>query len=129
MFKQANKEIIQAFDHYKNGKYKAAITEAGNSVESVLKIICHKKKWKIAERDTYKQLLDVCGKNGLFPEYMENHEVALKNLLENSHNTVCNKTSGHGAGVKEMNVSGNLCAYALHLVASNIVFFIKQAKL
>ena len=128
LYKSANREMLQAFDHYKNGNYKAAITEACNSVESVLKVICHQKKWEIKKDDTYKYLLDACKKGGLFNEYMDNHETALKNLLENAQNTIRNKAASHGAGMKEIFVSENLCAYALHLAASNLAFLIKQAN-
>ncbi len=58
----------------------------------------------------------------------KNEKVWVENFLS-FENDVPRQAPSHGAGMKEIFVSENLCAYALHLAASNLAFLIKQANL
>ena len=55
----ANKEFREAMNHYRKGEYEDCLTKCGSSIESVLKVLCKRKRWKYSELDTASKLLEV----------------------------------------------------------------------
>ncbi len=127
-FAGANKEFLAAHEHYRQRRQEEAITEALKSLESVLKVICAKRKWTYKDGDTAKTLLDTCFANGLVPTYLESEFSALRSTLESGVPTVRNKQAGHGRGATARNVPEHMAAYILHLTASAIVFLVRAEK-
>ena len=123
-FAGAQKEFLNAHDHYRHGRHEEAIAEALKAFESALKSICAKRKWTYNPTDTAKQLLDVCINKGLIPMSLQSEFSALRSVLESGVPTIRNKQAGHGAGPSPRIVPGFLTAYALHLTASSIVFLV-----
>lgn len=69
-FTVANRELLKAHGAIRVGDYAAAITACGAAFESTLKTICERKKWQYDKnRDTCANLIEVCRKNALFPEF------------------------------------------------------------
>ena len=58
-YRGAEAEFLAAHEHYRHGRSKDALTECLKSLESVMKIICAKRKWKHDPRATAKPLLDL----------------------------------------------------------------------
>lgn len=121
-FAGAQKEFLNAHEHYRQGRYEEAITDALKSLESTLKSICALRKWPYSENDTAKQLLDICVREGLIPVALQSEFAALRSVLESGVPTIRNKQAGHGTGPTPRAVPDHLAAYALHLTAASIVF-------
>jgi hypothetical protein len=121
-------EFMHAFDHHRRGDNKQAIAEALKAFESTMKSICTVRNWSYGPKDTAKPLLDILFKNGLVPPELETHFGALRSAMESGLPTLANRTSRHGQGVNPVEIPQHFAAYALHLVASNIVFLIECHK-
>lgn len=117
-------EFIRAFDHHRKCENKDAIADASNAFESTMKAICDAQGWKYQTKDTAKSLLDVLFNNELIPAELASHFAGLRSAMESGLPTLANRTSRHGQGTKPTEVPDHYVAYALHLVASNIVFLI-----
>lgn len=124
----AEQEFLSAYDHYRKGKSKEALTDALKAIESTMKVICHKRGWPIQPKDTAQKLIDACLSNGLIPSYWQSHFTSLRSMLESSVPTARNKTSGHGQGTAIQTVPDHLAAYVLHMTASTIVFLVKAEQ-
>lgn len=118
----AQEEFLKAHEHYRHGNHKEALAEALKAFESVMKVICTKRKWPYDSRATSKGLLDIMFQNELVPKFWEQHFSALRSCLESGVPTARNRLGGHGQGVVITEVPPHLAAYVLHLAASAIVF-------
>jgi len=117
-------EFLRAFDHHRNGNEKEAIAEALKALESTMKSICTARNWKYDPKATAKPLMDVLFKNGLVPPEMENHFAGLRAALESGLPTLANPKR-HGQGPTPVEVPPHVTAFALHLVAADIIFLIQ----
>ena len=119
---KAQQEFLKAHEHYRHGNAKEALNECLKAFESLMKIICKKRKWVISGNATAKQLIETCLNKGLIPSFWQSHFTALRSLLESGVPTGRNKVSGHGQGDNTDEVPNYLVAYMLHMTASTIVF-------
>jgi hypothetical protein len=124
-FTGPNDEFMQAFDHHRKGEKKDAIADALKAFESTMKAICDARGWPYGPKDTAKPLLDILFNNGLIPADLASHFAGLRSAMESGLPTLANRTSRHGQGSTPTEVPDHYVAYALHLVASNIVFLIE----
>lgn len=129
-FRGAEEEFLKAHKHYREGLYKESVVEALKAFESTMKCICDARKWSYQTTAQAKNLIEVLVNNELIPRELTSHFTALRSVLEAGLPTVRNRTSGHGQGSEPVAIPGYLAAYALHLAAANIVFFVEahQAK-
>ncbi len=118
----AQEEFLKAHEHYRNGDFKEALEECLKSFESLMKSICAKNKWPYSDKDTAKQLIDICFQNRLVPEFWQCHYSALRSMLESGIPTGRNKLAAHGQGEEITVVPRHIVAYMLHMTASTIVF-------
>lgn len=128
-FKGAEKEFLQAHEHFRKGKYEDAITWALKSLESAMKTICDARKIAYdPHKDTAKTLIAKMFSENVIPSYLESEFGGLRSVLESGLPTLRNKSGGHGHGSKPRNVPEHFAAYALHMAASNIVFLVECHK-
>ena len=124
-FEAANKEFMSAHDHFRKREFKPAIGFACDAFESVMKVICAKRRWAVAPTAPAKELIDACIQNGLIPTYMESQltgmHKGLRGTLESGLPVVRNKQGSHGGGTEIRSVEPHFAAYALHLAATNIL--------
>lgn len=125
MYKGAQEEFLKAHEHYRHGRYDAALTDCLKAFESTMKIILDKRDWEYGKKDTSKKLIDCCIANELIPKFWTDHFNSLSNMLTSSIGTPRNKLSGHGKGNDDIEVPEHLIQYVLHMTASTIVFLIK----
>ena len=118
----AQEEFLKAYEHYRKGNAKEALSECLKAFESVMKAICDKRGWGYNSTAQAKHLIQACLDNGLIPPFWESHYSSLRSLLESSVPTGRNKLSGHGQGTTPTTVPDHLVAYMLHMTASAIVF-------
>jgi AbiJ N-terminal domain 4 len=126
-FTGASDEFMRAFDHHRKGDNKEAIAEALKAFESTMKSICLARRWPYGSKDTAKPLMDILFKNGLVPPQMESHFAGLRSAMESGLPTLANPNR-HGQGPTPVDTPPYVAAYALHLVASNIVFLVECHK-
>ena len=127
-YKGANEEFLKAHEHYRHQRYQECMNECLKAFESVMKAICHERKWQYNQKDTAKVLIDTCFKNGLIPHFLESHFTALRSSLESGVPTVRNKMSGHGQGVQPNAVPAYMAGYLLHLTATSILLMVEAEK-
>jgi hypothetical protein len=126
-FEGAFQEFMLAQKHYRQGPdhYDDCLTNCLKSLESTLKTICDRRKWKYYPLDTASKLFDSVFSNGLIPPYLQSHFSGLRCALESGVPTIRNREGGHGSGEKPNDVPEYLAAFQLHLTASAIVFLIR----
>ncbi|WP_140919143.1 STM4504/CBY_0614 family protein [Limnobaculum xujianqingii] len=127
-FDGAQNEFLLAHEHYRHKRYKECIADCNKAFESCMKAICHNQGWSYSPKDPAKKLINTCLSNNLVPSYMQAQLNGLANLLESGLPTIRNSNAGHGQGTNVVTVEDDLVAYALHLTASNIVFFAECEK-
>jgi len=127
-YKGANEEFLKAHEHYRHQRYQECMNECLKAFESVMKAICHKRKWQYNQKDTAKILIDTCFKKGLIPNFLESHFTAFRSTLESGVPTVRNKMSGHGQGVQPNAVPAYMAGYLLHLTATSILLMVEAEK-
>ena len=112
----AEAEFLKAHEHYCHRRYEEANVGCLMALESMLKVICHRRGWQFdAEKDTASSLIDIVFKEGLIPDYLQSQFGALRSVLESGVPTIRNRAGGHGAGVKRREVPEYLASYTLHL--------------
>lgn len=127
-FKGANEEFLKAHEHYRHGRYKESLVDSLKAMESVMKSICHTRKWPYNQNDTAKKLIDILFQQNLIPTYLQSQFSSLRTLLESGVPTVRNKLGGHGQGAASITVTESLASYALHLSAANILLLVRLEK-
>ena len=128
-FESAEKEFLSAHEHYRTGKNSQALIDCYKAFESVMKIICTKRKWAFDKTKAAAHLVDVCLTNGLIPLYWQGHFTGLRQILETAISTPRNKSAGHGAGaLPATEPSVELTGYVLHMTAATILFLTEAEK-
>ena len=127
-FKGVQDEFLKAHEHFRKGNPKEALSGCLNAFESVMKVICEERGWKPNGGSTARDLIEVCLKNQLIPDFWQCHFSALRSLLESGVPTGRNKLSGHGQGTNIVAVPGYLASYMIHMTASAIVFLIEADR-
>ena len=125
-FEGALQEFMVAHRHYREQKYKEAITASGSAFESTMKTICAKRGWD-PKRANASALIETLFDNDLIPSRLKSHFTSLRTALESGLPTVRNQAGhgAHGQGATPIDVPDYLVAYCLHLAAANIVFLIE----
>jgi hypothetical protein len=124
-FEGPSEEFFEAHAHYRKREYADVIADALKSFESTMKAICDSHGWACKAGDTAKALIKTVLDNGLVPKYMETHLAGVRNTLEAGLPTVRHRLGGHGQGKDSRKVPDYFAGYALHLAATNIVFFVE----
>jgi hypothetical protein len=127
-FKPALDEFMKAHENYRRGRFEEAISEALKAFESVMKIIIAANKWQIDSNAPASKLIQICFDNQLLPSSLLSHFTSLRTILESGLPTIRNKYSGHGDGVKTIEVPGYFALFALNLAASNILLLVHAYK-
>jgi len=121
-------EFRTAYEHYRKGKNKEAVTEAAKSFESTMKVILAKRGWTHNTTDPASKLIAALYEHKLIPDYWQNTLTGLRTLLESAIPTPRNKSSAHGQGVDLTTVPDHIASYVLHMTASTIVFLVKAEQ-
>lgn len=127
-YAEANAEFLKALELYRKGEIKECLNECLKTFESTMKTICTKRKWAFKSKDTAKELIDVCLKNGLTPPLIHSHIRGVRATLARGIPTIRNRLPGHGQEVQLMDVPPHYAGYMLHLTAATIQFFIESEK-
>lgn len=121
-------EFMSAHDHYRKGETKDANVDALNALESTLKTICDKRKWKRPATANGADLVRIVVKKGLIPAELQGHFEHLTKAMASGLPPVRHNYGGHGQGAEVKVVADHLAAYSLHLMAANIVLLIEAHR-
>ena len=124
----AQAEFLAAHEHYRHGRTKEALNECLKALESVMKVICAKHKWKHAPDPTARVLIQTLLDHDLIPPFWQQHFSALRSTLEAGVPTARNKLGGHGQGSNVVEVPSYLAGYVLHMTAAGVVFLAEAEK-
>jgi len=127
-FKNAEDEYLKAHEHYRNGRYDECLVDCLKSMESTIKIIGHKRKWKIQESDNISKLIGHVMENELIDKYFQDHFNALQQCLKSGVPTVRNKNGGHGSGIKTEKTQAFMAEYLLGETATTIRLLVSADK-
>lgn len=128
IYKNTNKEYMEAHEDYKKGEYSDCIHKCAKSIETTMKIICKKRGWAYSENDSAKKLIATILTNNLIPQYLQTHFTSFQQMLESGVPTIRNKEGGHGIGTKAVQAYQHLASFQLHQTASLITLLIDSEK-
>lgn len=119
-FSAANKEFLEALEDFRKTDYGDCLIKCGSAFESVLKVICTRKKWPYQPTDTASPLLKTVINNSGLEQFFEQPLILVANIR--------NKLSkAHGAGVAPRNVSKAKAEYAINATAAAILLLVTEA--
>jgi hypothetical protein len=121
-------EFLSAHEHYRKGEMKDANVDALNALESTLKTICVKRKWRYSPTATATDLVRLVVDKGLIPAQLQSQFDHLITAMTRGLPPVRHNFGGHGQGPEPTTVADHLAAYALHLMAANIVLLIEAER-
>ena len=118
-FRAANEEFLAALKDYREGEYADCVAKCGSSFESVMKVVCDRKKWPYQQTDTALKLLDtIFEKAGMEPFFKD--PIILVATMRNR------LSSAHGAGTQQRNVPQHKAQYAVNATASAMLFLTEE---
>lgn len=121
-YEGAEAEFHLAYEHYRHGRSKEALTECLKSLESTVKAIAKTRKWTHDPNATAKPLIDLMFEKQLVPQLWSQHFSGLRGMLESGVPTARNRLGGHGQGPEIVLVPPHYVAFAIHQTAAAIVF-------
>jgi hypothetical protein len=127
-FEGAEKEFMEALEHYRNRDNKATIVSAENAFESTVKTICDQRGWAYAPTVTAGGLIELIFDNGFVPSHLDDNRMGMRSMLQGLSVLRNKSTAAHGAGAAPVDVPDHMASFALHLAASCIVFLVNQHR-
>ena len=118
VFASANEEFLGALKDYRNGDHRDCVTKCGSSLESVMKVICDRKRWSYQQNDTAATLLSNILPRTKLERFFE-QPIMLVATIRNRLSTV------HGAGVEPREVPPHVAQYAINATASAILLLVE----
>ncbi len=119
-FAAANVEFREALDEYRRGHYGDCVTKCGSSFESVLKVVCSRKGWRVdSTKATASTLLTVV----LAKSSLDGFFAQPLTLIATMRNKL---SSAHGGGAKVRAVERHVAQYALTSTAAAIVLIVHE---
>lgn len=115
----ANKEYLEAQEEYLRGDYGDCLTKCCSSLESVMKVICDKRRWDYKQTDTASTLIKIIINRSKMETFFEPSFTiiaTLRNRLSNSH----------GAGSVPKDVPSYYAQFALNSTANIIVLLVQE---
>jgi len=120
--KSANAEYLEALEDYRKGDFGDCLTKCGSAFESVLKLICERKRWPYNQTDTAAPLVKTILGHTALENYLEPVLIIVATLRNRL-------SKAHGAGAQMRNVPRHLAAYALNSTAASILLLVAESGL
>jgi hypothetical protein len=113
---------LGAFDDFKKSDFDDCLTKCCSCFESVMKVICEKKKWGYNKTDTAAPLLKTIIAGTGIETFFEQPLF----LIATARNRL---SSSHGGGAVQRQVPEHVARYILNATASAILFLVEAAGL
>jgi hypothetical protein len=118
-FASANKEFLAALEDYRKGDTGDCLVKCGSSFESVLKVICDRKRWAYTQNDTASTLVKTIITNTSLENYFEPMLIIVATLRNRL-------STAHGAGTTVRQTPRHLAQYALNMTASAMLMLTQE---
>ena len=120
-FASASEEFLNALKDYRKGDYRDCVAKCGSSFESVMKVICDRKKWPYKQTDTASPLLSTILPRTSLDSFYE-QPIMLIATIRNRYSTA------HGAGTQPKTVSKHVAQYVINATASAILLLVGETR-
>lgn len=120
-FKSANDEFLAALTDYRKGDYGDCLTKCASSFESVMKIICDRKKWPFKQTDTASDLLKIVRPNTNLDSFFDQPLMIIATL----RNRI---STAHGAGTQLKAPPSHLARYAINATGAAILLLVDETS-
>ena len=121
-FRGANSEYLAALEDYRKGDIGDCLTKCGSSFESLLKVICERKRWRYSQTDTASTLIKQVLPNTQLDGYFEPLLIIVATLRNRL-------SSAHGAGIAIKQPPRHVAHYALNVTASAMLLLAHETGL
>jgi hypothetical protein len=118
-FASANAEFLAALEDYRKGDIGDCLVKCGSSLESVLKVICDKKKWPYKQTDTAGPLIKTVIANSSLDNCFESLLIGVATMRNRM-------STAHGAGTAVKHPPRHLAQYALNMTASAMLMLTQE---
>ncbi len=118
-FRSANAEFLAAIEDYRKGDIGDCLVKCASSFESVLKVICERKKWPYKQTDTASALIRMVVTKTSLDNYFEQLLIGIATMRNRM-------STAHGAGVTVKQPPPHMAQYALNMTASAIVMLAQE---
>jgi hypothetical protein len=118
-YTSANEEFRAALTDYRKGDYGDCLTKCGSAFESVMKVLCAKKRWPAPPRAVASQLLDEIFKHVTLPPFFKQTLIlvaAMRNQL----------STAHGGGTTPRAVERHVAEYAIASTAAGMLLLVRE---
>lgn len=120
-FQSANAEYLGALKDFRRGEYGECVTKCASTFESVLKVLCDKRKWPFKETDTASALLDIVLRRTNLDPYFRDALLLVATIRNRS-------STAHGGGTKRRMVPVHLAEFALNATAAYSLLVAEEVK-
>ena len=117
----ANLEFLDAITDYRKGDYGDCLVKCGSAFESVMKLICDRKKWPYKQTDTASALLDTILPRTNLDTFFSQPIM----LIATMRNRL---GSAHGAGSQPKAPPKHFARYAINATASAILLLVDETS-
>jgi len=125
VFQIAEKEMMEAHQHFRQGDWTAAVNSAGQSLETVLKTICEKKRWSYTKDvDALGKLLGIVETNGLINDVQ-------RAAVQKTSGEIRNKYGAHGKGPVPTYgfATAEIAEHMIQVTSAHILLLVRLAKM
>jgi hypothetical protein len=129
-YKSANDEFLAALNLHRTCQYADANHKFRKALESTMRIICDKRKYKYQEgKATVNHLLQTLKDNDFFSDlYFLDKQLNTLIELCSSTGKIANRQGSHGEGSNPKTIPAHLTGYLLHITAAVILFLVEIEK-
>lgn len=120
-FANADREFLEALKDYRKGDYRDSVGKCGSSLESVMKVICARKRWSYQEADTASKLLKTILPQTTLDSFYE-QPIMLIATIRNRY------SSAHGAGTQQKTIPKHVARYVINATASAILLLVDETN-
>jgi len=118
-FAAANLEYRAALEDYRKGDFADCLVKCASSLESVMKVVCHRNRWSYQENDTASTLFATVQKHTGLPPYLKDPILVVATLRNRM-------STAHGAGTQPREVPQHLARYSLCATAGAVLLLVGQ---
>ncbi|MFA6015262.1 MAG: hypothetical protein WC742_09370 [Gallionellaceae bacterium] len=120
-FSSANSEFLEALQDYRKKDYGDCLTKCGSAFESVMKVICDKKKWPYLQTDTASTLLNKIIAQTQLDKFFTDPLILVATLRNRL-------STAHGAGTISKQVPQHIAQFAINTTASAILLLVEETR-
>ena len=120
-FKIANKEFLGALEDYRKGQYGDCVTKCGSAFESVMKVVCNRRRWQYEQTDAASSLMAKILPNTKLPSFFKEPLT----LIATARNRL---SSSHGGGTQQRIVPKHVASFVVNSTAAAILLIVDETK-